>query len=179
VLQPELQALVARFGDASSVATLEGHDVLYLAHCSEQRSRRATAMVGARYPAHATSLGRVLLAGLPEPALERYLREVEPAALTPRTVTDRAALRALIEDARRLHYATTVDQLDYGITALAVPIRNAAGRTIAALNSSGYSGMLTAEELVRNRLDVLHAAAARLADTLVRYPVLASIIGTR
>jgi IclR family pca regulon transcriptional regulator len=179
VLQPELQALVARFGDASSVGTLEGHDVLYLAHCSQQRSRRPAAMVGGRYPAHATSLGRVLLAGLPEPAFERYLREVEPAALTPRTVTDRAALRALIVETRACGYATTVDQLDYGITALAVPIRNAGGRTIAALNSSGYSGLLAVEDLVRDRLDDLRGAADRLAETLARYPVLASIIGTR
>src|SRR5690606_1949988 len=66
VLQPELRHLVGRFGDASSVATLEGHDVLYIAHYSEQRARRPTAVVGARYPAHATSLGRVLLAGLPD-----------------------------------------------------------------------------------------------------------------
>jgi IclR family pca regulon transcriptional regulator len=179
VLQPELRRLVGRFGDASSVATLEGHDVLYIAHYSEQRARRPTAVVGARYPAHATSLGRVLLAGLPEVALERYLREVEPVALTAKTVTDRGALRALVTEARERQYATTVDQLDYGITALAVPIRNAAGRTIAALNSSGYSGHLTAETLVAERLEELRSSAGRLSATLARYPVVESIIGAR
>lgn len=179
VLQPELRRLVGTFGDASSVGTLEGHDVLYVAHYSEQRARRASAVVGARYPAHATSLGRVLLAGLPDAAFDRYLREVEPAALTTRTVVDKGAIKALVEEVRERNYATTVDQLDYGITALAVPIRGASGRTIAALNSSGYTGLLTAEELVDKRLLELRMSAGRIAQTLSRYPVIESIIGTR
>lgn len=179
VLQPELRHLVGRFGDASSIATLEGHDVIYVAHYSEQRARRPTAVLGARYPAHVTSLGRVLLAGLPDAEFDRYLREVEPVALTKKTVTDKGQLKALVEEVRETNYSTTVDQLDYGITAIAVPIRGASGRTIAALNSSGYSGLLTAEELVANRLQELRLSAGRLAQTLSRYPVLESIIGTR
>ena len=179
VLQPELRHLVETFGDASSVATLEGYDVLYVAHYSEQRARRPTAVVGARYPAHATSLGRVLLAGLPDAEFERYLHEVEPVALTKKTVVDKAALKDIVEEVREKNYSTSVDQLDYGITALAVPIRGASGRTIAALNSSGYSGLVTAEDLVANRLQALRASANRLAQTLSRYPVLESIIGTR
>lgn len=179
VLQPELRTLVGRFGDASSVGTLESHDVLYVAHYSEQRARRPTAVVGARYPAHATSLGRVLLAGLPDADFDRYLREVEPVALTKKTVVDKGELKALVEQVREQNYSTTMDQLDYGITAIAVPIRGASGRTIAALNSSGYTGLVTAEELVANRLQELRQSAARLAQTLSRYPVLESIIGTR
>lgn len=179
VLQPELRHLVGQFGDASSVGTLEGHDVLYVAHYSEQRARRPTAVVGARYPAHATSLGRVLLAGLPDAAFDRYLREVEPVALTKKTVVDRDEIRALVEEVREKSYSTTVDQLDYGITALAVPIRGASGRTIAALNSSGYTGLLAADDLVKDRLQELRLSAGRIAQTLSRYPVLESIIGTR
>jgi len=178
VLQPELKRLVGTFGDASSVATLEGHEVLYIAHYSEQRARRLTAVVGARYPAHATSLGRVLLAALPDAEFERYLREVEPVALTKKTVIDKSEIKALVEEVREKNYSTTVDQLDYGITALAVPIRGASGRTVAALNSSGYSGLLTADELVDKRLQELRMSAARIAQTMSRYPVLESIIGT-
>ena len=179
VLQPELRRLVGTFGDASSVGTLEGHDVLYVAHYSEQRARRASAVVGARYPAHATSLGRVLLAGLPDAEFDRYMREVEPAPLTTKTVVDKGAIKALVEEVREKTYATTVDQLDYGITALAVPIRGSSGRTIAALNSSGYTGLLTADELVEKRLLELRMSAGRIAQTLSRYPVIESIIGTR
>jgi len=178
-VQPELRHLVGQFGDASSVATLEGHDVIYVAHYSEQRARRPTAMVGARYPAHATSLARVLLAGLPDAEFDRYLRDVEPVALTRKTVTDKAQLKAIVEEVREKSFSTSVDQLDYGITALAVPIRGSSGRTIAALNTSGYSGLLTADDLVTNRLQELRHSAVRLSQTLSRYPVLESIIGTR
>ena len=179
VLQPELKRLVGLFGDASSVATLDGTDVIYVAHYSEQRARRATAVVGARYPAHATSLGRVLLAGLPDADFDRYMREGEPVELTRMTVVDKGEIRALVEEARQNSYATSVDQLDYGITALAVPIRGASGRTVAALNTSGYSGVVTAETLVETRLQDLRVSAGRIAQTLSRFPVVESIIGTR
>lgn len=178
VLQPELRQLVGTFGDASSVATLEGHDVLYIAHYSEQRARRPTAVVGARYPAHVTSLGRVLLAALSDAEFNNYLRAVKPVALTAKTVVDKGELRRIVEEVRQQNFATTVDQLDYGITALAVPIRGSSGRTIAALNTSGYSGMTTAEDLVAHRLPALRASAARLAQTLSRYPVIESIIAS-
>ena len=79
---------------------------------------------------------------------------------------------------RERTYSTTVDQLDYGITALAVPIRGAGGTTAAALNSSGYSGMVTPELLVAERLPELRATASRIAVSMARYPILESIIAT-
>jgi IclR family transcriptional regulator, pca regulon regulatory protein len=178
VLQPDLRELVEKFGDASSVGTLDGDDVIYIAHVSVQRARRAAAVIGARYPACATSLGRVLLAALPDDALERYLAGVRPAALTSKTITDPAQLRTEILAVREAGYSTTVDQLDYGITALAVPIRNVEGRTIAALNTSGYTGIVTPEALVETRLPVLRETASHIAHAISRYPVLQSIIGT-
>lgn len=177
LLLPELRRIVDLHGDASSVAMLDGQEVIYIAHHSTQRARRATAVIGARYPAHATSLGRVLLAGLPDDALDRYLAECAPTALTSRTVTSRQELRALVLQARDQGYATTVDQLDYGITALAVPIRSKDGRTIAALNSSGYSGLVTPEQMVAERLADLRMAANRISVATAHVPVLAAVLG--
>jgi len=177
LLLPELRQIVETFGDASSVAALDGHDVIYIAHYSTQRARRASAAVGARYPAHATSLGRVLLAGLPDAELDRYFETVEPTALTARTVTSKEELRQIVCEARELGYATAVDQLDYGITALAVPVSGADGATIAALNSSGYSGMVTTDQLVVERLQRLRIAATRITAATVRYPLIASVLG--
>ena len=177
VLQPDLRELVGRFGDASSVATLDGENVIYIAHYSVQRARRAMAVVGARYPAFATSLGRVLLAGLPDAALDAYLAALKPVPLTSKTLIEVKAIRRAILDARRAGYATTVDQLDYGITALAVPIRDPSGRTVAALNTSGYTGMVRPESLVAERLPTLQATASHIAHGMARYPVLLSIIG--
>ncbi|MBE0412962.1 IclR family transcriptional regulator C-terminal domain-containing protein [Yoonia sp.] len=177
VLQPFLRDLVAKFGDASSVGTLDGKDVIYIAHSSVQRARRAAAVVGARYPAYATSLGRVLLAGLPVDDLDAYFDGLVIEPLTAKTITDPVALRAEIDAVRDAHYSTTVDQLDYGITALAVPIRAVDGRTIAALNTSGYTGMIDADYLIRERLPEMRIAASSIAQTLTRYPALASVIG--
>ncbi len=178
VLQPNLRELVSRFGDASSVGTLDGENVIYIAHNSVQRARRAAAVVGARYPAFATSLGRILLAGLPDEALDAYIAKVRPEPLTSKTLIDPKAIHREILAVRKAGYSTTVDQLDYGITAIAVPIRDAAGRTFAALNSSGYTGMVTPESLVAERLPTLQASASHIAHAMSRYPVLLSIIGS-
>jgi IclR family pca regulon transcriptional regulator len=178
LLQPDLRRIVEAFGDASSVGTLDGQDVIYIAHVSVQRARRASAVAGARYPAFATSIGRVILAGLPDDRLDARLARLCPVALTSRTCVDKGRLRDEILAAREQGYATTVDQLDYGITALAVPIRNAEGRTVAALNTSGYTGMVTPESLVADRLPELRAAASHIAHELTRYPVLGSVLGS-
>jgi IclR family transcriptional regulator, pca regulon regulatory protein len=79
VLQPDLRALVERFGDAASVGTLDGDDVIYIAHVSVQRARRAAAVAGARYPAHCTAIGRVLLAALPEDRRQGWLAQARLA----------------------------------------------------------------------------------------------------
>lgn len=176
VLQPDLRAIVERFGDASSVGTLDGHDVIYIAHVSVQRARRAAAVVGARYPAFATSMGRVIAAGLPDAERLAWLDSLVPVALTSRTCTDPCRLREELELVRENGFATTVDQLDYGITAIAVPIRNQQGQTIAALNSSGYSGLVTPEQLIEERLPELRATASHIAHQLARYPVLEAVL---
>ena len=72
--------------------------------------------------------------------------------------------------------ATAVDELDYGITALAVPIRNSEGRVVAALNSSGYSGRLKIKDMIAERLADLNQSAARLSQELARHPALARSI---
>lgn len=177
LLLPDLHAVVERFGDAASVGSLDGQDVIYIAHHSVQRARRATAVAGARYPAFATSIGRVLLAALADADLDRFLEALEPRALTSRTCVDKGDLRAELMRVRADGYATTVDQLDYGITALAVPIRDQEGRTVAALNSSGYTGLVTPERLVRERLPELRATASHIGQAMARYPVLASVLG--
>ena len=176
ILLPELRRLVASFGGAASVTVLDRHDILYIAHHSEERANRIFAGVGVTYPAYPTSMGRVLLTGLPADALDTYLREICIAPLTELTVTDRTKLAAIIAKARKDGYATAVDELDYGITALAVPIRNSEGRIVAALNSSGYSGRLKIKDMVAERLADLNQSAARLSQELARHPALARSI---
>lgn len=176
LLLPEVRAVVERFGDASSVGTLDGQDVIYVAHHTVQRARRPAAIVGARYPAHATSIGRVLLAALPDDALDRRLATLEVRALTSRSCTDKVALRAELMRVRAAGFATTVDQLDYGITAIAVPIRDPQGLTVAALNSSGYTGLVTPDLMIAERLQELRVTASRIGHAMARYPILAAML---
>ena len=177
-LQPELRHLVDTFGDAASIGTLDGAEVIYIASVSVQRARRAAAVIGARYPAHATSIGRVLLAGLPQERLDAYLAGTDFGKLTSKTLSDPCAIGAEIARVREDGYSTTVDQLDYGITALAVPIRGRGGRWIAALNTSGYTGMVTPETLVAERLPNLRATAGRIGAAIAATPIIETIIAS-
>ncbi len=75
---PELRRLVDLFGDASSVSVLDGSNILYIAHCSEQRAARRTASIGVSYPAYATSMGRVLISRQHDDEIESYLNDLQP-----------------------------------------------------------------------------------------------------
>ena len=176
LLIPELRHVVGRFGGAASVTVLNRYDILYIAHHSEERANRIFAGVGVTYPAYPTSMGRVLLAGLPSEEVEAYFANARLEKLTEFTVTDREKLCAIISKARKDGYGTAVEELDYGITALAVPIRDQTGRVVAALNSSGYSGRVKIKEMIAERLADLQETASRVSQTLAHHPALARSI---
>jgi IclR family transcriptional regulator, pca regulon regulatory protein len=174
---PELKRIVEMFGDAASVSVLEGPNILYVAHVSQQRMSRMTAGVGVTYPAQLTSMGRVLLANLPPSQLERFFAVCRPMKPTARTIGDPNELRAEIARVRDSGYAVAIDQLDYGVAAIAVPIRDPQGDVIAAINSSGYSGTLTRKAMIDERLPKLRASAIALTQVLRRYPALLHSLG--
>lgn len=169
---PELHRITSLFGDAANMAVLDGTNVLYIAHLSESRGVRRNASLGVTYPAYATSMGRVLMAALTEEEMDRFFQAYTPVKLTDYTVTDRSELREILVETRAKGYSITVDQLDYGITALAVPVKDNTGRVVCAINSSGYTPRLTPEELVEQRLPELRLAANRLSQLFSRFPAL-------
>ena len=177
-IMPELMRITDLFGDASSVGVLDGVNVLYIAHLSEARVARRVASIGVAYPAFATSMGRVLLASLTTSELDGYFAKAELRKFTDSTESDADALRAMLTRVRSDGYAVTVDQLDYGITAMAVPIRDSTGRVVAAINTSGYTPRLHAEDLLRDRLPEMRRAAERVSGLLTRYPGLLHSIAT-
>ena len=169
---PELRKLVDAFGDAASLAVRHGTEVLYVAHQSRQDAVRATAAVGTRYPAFATSLGRVLLAFEDSETVMDVLETKPLRKLVETTVVDLPQLHAILQQVRNQGYATAVDQLDYGVTSLAVPVR-VNGRVSAALNTSGYTGKLTVDALLGERLDDLRDSAYALERKMTDFPSLA------
>ncbi|HEY0509964.1 MAG TPA: helix-turn-helix domain-containing protein, partial [Blastococcus sp.] len=96
VAQPHLEALVGRVDESSSISVLDGDDVVYVARVHTKRIMTVMITVGTRFPAYATSMGRVLLANLPAPELAEYLARAELVPLTPRSVTDPAKLEAML-----------------------------------------------------------------------------------
>lgn len=171
-LLPEVRGLVEMFGDAASVAILDEGMVLYLAHTSRQNAVRPIAAIGVRYPAHATSLGKALLAYADADTQNRFLSSAPFTAMTDRTITTQEGLLQALKEVRRLGYSLAIDELDYGIASLAVPVFDGEGRAVAAINTSGYSGRLSGDALVENRLSRLLQASKNITAKLSQYPIL-------
>lgn len=178
ILEPELHKLAAQFGDSAGIAILAGVNVLYVAYSCNSRGVRPVAGAGVTFPAMPTSLGRVLLAGQPDRELEEWFRLARFEKHTELTETDPRRLRAIIKRVRMKGFATIRDELFYGVTSLAVPILSASGKVIAALNTSGYSGLVTETQLIRERLSHLQGEAAELSRLIARYPVLLNSLAT-
>ncbi|MEU7871593.1 IclR family transcriptional regulator C-terminal domain-containing protein [Dactylosporangium sp. NPDC049140] len=166
IAEPHLEALVAQVNESSSVSVLDGGDIVYVARVPTSRIMTVMISVGTRFPAYATSMGRVLLAGLGPAELERYVAGVEPAALTPRTVTGPEALRAEIGRAREQGWALVDQELEEGLRSVAAPIRDRAGRVIAAVNLSTAASRRTAAEVRRDLVPPLLETAARIESDL-------------
>jgi IclR family transcriptional regulator, pca regulon regulatory protein len=166
VAEPHLEALAAEVNESSSVSVLDGSDVVYIARVPVSRIMTVAISVGTRFPAYATSMGRVLLAGLPDAELESYLDGVQVLRLTPRTVASVAALRTELAKVRAQGFALVDQELEEGLRAVAAPIRDRAGRVVAAMNISTHASRTSLESARRNLVPPLVAAAARVSADL-------------
>jgi IclR family pca regulon transcriptional regulator len=166
VAEPHLEALVAEVNESSSVSVLDGDDIIYVARVPVSRIMTVAISVGTRFPAYATSMGRVLLAGLPDDELEVFLAEQTLQRLTPRTVSSIAALKAEILRVRAQGWAIVDQELEEGLRAVAAPIRGHQGRTIAAVNVSVAATRTTVDMIRREVVPALVATAARIEADL-------------
>jgi IclR family pca regulon transcriptional regulator len=166
VAEPHLERLVAQVRESSSVSVLDGHDIVYVARVPVSRIMTVAINVGTRFPAYATSMGRVLLAGLPEAELEVYLADVRLDRLSPRTVASPGALRAELERVRRQGWAMVDQELEEGLRSVAAPVRDRLGRVIAAVNLSTHASRTSAESARRRLVPPLRDAAARIEADL-------------
>lgn len=167
-----LQAVRDETGDSSSMAVLSGHDVLYLAHVSTNRRIRLGASVGTRFPAYATSMGKVLIAFQDDAAIDAYLAEAALERLTEHTITSKAVLKKRLRQVRAQGYDSAQDELDYGIVSVAVPVFDTDRRIAAAINCSTSTTRVSRDELVKTRLPLLQEAARQIEDALRRWPFL-------
>jgi IclR family pca regulon transcriptional regulator len=166
VAEPHLEALVAEVNESSSVSVLDGDDVVYVARVPTSRIMTVAINVGTRFPAYATSMGRVLLAGLPDQELDAYLSKVNLSPLTARTVSSITSLRAEVLRARAQGWALVDQELEEGLRAVAAPIRDRTGRTVAAVNVSVAAARADLEKIRRTLVPPLVATAARIEADL-------------
>jgi IclR family transcriptional regulator, pca regulon regulatory protein len=160
---PYLQSLTERTGESSSIAVLDGREILYVARVQTRRLMSLAVSVGSRLPAHATSKGRVLLAFLPEAELESYFARTAIARYTERTVVDEGELRAILSDVRRSGWSVVDEQLEVGLSSVAAPIADQTGRVVAALSVCAHAGRVDAATLRADFLPLVSETARRIS----------------
>ena len=173
VALPHLQEVRDLTGDSSSMAVLSGHDVLYITHVSTQRHIRLSANTGTRFPVHATSLGKVLMAFQDKAVVDQYLETAKLQKFTENTVVSRTALQKRLAKVRKDGFDAALDELDYGIVSISVPVFNQDRRIAAAINCSTSTTRVSLEELVRTRTPLLRVAAKNIEIALTRFPHIA------
>src|ERR1700761_1411089 len=156
--RPVCRALAQEVGETVNLAILSGRDALYLDQAAGPAALSPHNWAGQRIPLHATSDGKVLLAYLPEAELAACLTP-PLTRFTERTVTAAAEFPALLAEVRSRGFATAVDELEAGLTAIAAPVRNAEGTVIASVSASGPSFRIPAP-----RIPALAAAVRQAAD---------------
>ncbi|MFN4361190.1 MAG: IclR family transcriptional regulator C-terminal domain-containing protein [Hylemonella sp.] len=174
-LQPTLERLATQTGESFSAVVLNGDEVVIVARSSDVRRTGAEGLpqvlayglhLGARLPAHATSTGRVLLAALPKSDFNAWLKGRLLGRLTMHTVTEPRAFRALIEQVRREDFCLSTEEHELGVHALAVPLRNAQGHTVAALNAVAATSRVSGVAMQRDLLPLLWEASREVRSML-------------
>jgi IclR family pca regulon transcriptional regulator len=168
IAEPHLEQLVREVHESSSVSVLDGHDIVYVARVPTSRIMTVAVNVGTRFPAYATSMGRVLLAGLEAPALEEHLAGLVLEQFTDRTVTSLDDLRARIDEARTQGYALVDQELEHGLRSIAAPVRDRHGAVVAAVNVSSHASRVTRDTARRELLPPLLCCAREIEADLSR-----------
>jgi IclR family pca regulon transcriptional regulator len=165
--QPILDRLGETLGHGCALAVLDSDEIVYLARSVSSRVLSPALNVGRRLPAFCTSIGRTLLAHLPEPELETFLKNTRFQAYSKHTVTDPDQLRALLRDARTNGFAFTREQIEPHLCSIAVPVRDAAGNYVAGLNIIIHGSLITEQEASQRYFQPLYQAAMALGNSLV------------
>lgn len=163
---PHLEQLCEAVGETTSLAILDGMEIVYIARIPTRRILPGVVTVGTRFPAYATSLGRVLLAGLDATSLEHYYAKVELAPFTNRTVGSVDELRRVVDAVRAQGWAIVDQELELGLLSVASSIHDRTGTTVAAVNISAHASRHSLAEATENLLPAVQKTANAI-DTAV------------
>jgi IclR family pca regulon transcriptional regulator len=163
--QPHLRELAMQVHESCSVSVLDGAEIVYVARESTRRIMTVAIAVGPRFPAYATSMGRVLLAGLDDADVDLMLGDAL-RALTSSTITRPDALRAELARVRRQGWALVDQELEDGLRSIAVPLRDQNGRVSAAVNLSTHASRRTLKQVRAGLLEPLRETASKIERDL-------------
>ncbi len=166
IAAPHMEEMVSRLHESSSISVLDGHHIVYVARVPTKRIMTVAISVGTRFPAYATSMGRVLLAELSDEDLDRYLAEATFEPLTSRTVTDPRRLREIVREVGCQGYAIVDQELEEGLRAVAAPIHGAADLGTAAINVSAHASRVSLTAMQSDLLPVLLDTVAQIESDL-------------
>jgi IclR family pca regulon transcriptional regulator len=169
--QPHLQQLVEQVHESSSISVLDGESIVYVARVPTARIMTVTVSVGTRFPAYATSMGRVLLAALEPPARAELLKRIQLEPLAHDTIATRVQLEAELDRVRAQGYAIVDQELESGLRSVAAPIRDRRGGVIAAINLAVQASRVSVEEIRHSLLEPLLGAAAAIERDLGAAPL--------
>jgi IclR family pca regulon transcriptional regulator len=168
IAQPFMEALSERVHESVSAAVLDDDEIVYVARVPTKRIMTVSISLGSRLPAATTSLGRALLAELPDDELEAFLARTSVQRLTAHTLTQAAELREAIFEVRRLGYAVLDQELEVGVRSASTVLRNRRGCAVAAINVSTHAGRVSLKELRSAFVPQLLATAEAITAQLAR-----------
>jgi len=166
VVMRHMEAVVEEVHESCSVSVLDRSEIVYVARVPTKRIMAANLGVGARLPAYATSMGRVLLAALGPRELDAYFARAQLVARTTRTVTREAELRRILAQVARQRWALVDQELEDGVRSVAVPLHDRAGHVVAAMNVSAHATRTSRAQLQKHILPHLQAAAGAVDASL-------------
>jgi IclR family transcriptional regulator, pca regulon regulatory protein len=169
IARPHMERLVSRTRESTSIAQLDGSDIVYVARVAVPKIIALRVEIGTRFPAPPTSLGKVLLAGLSPDELDRALAEPSRAGVRARWHPDRPELDAVLRDVRAKGWALTDEQLAPGIRSVAAPLRDGGGKVIAAMNVTVHAAETSLDTLTLDHLPLLLQAAGEVSADFARY----------
>ena len=164
--EPVMEDLVREVQESCSAAVLDATDIVYVLRVPTQKIMRITLGVGSRLPAWCTSMGRLLLSDLPEDELQARLAASTIEAFTKHTLTEREAITARVQQARKQGWCVVNQELEEGLISIAAPITDRAGRMVAALNISGQANRTSAKVMQESMLPALLAASRQISGLL-------------
>ena len=165
--RPILEHITEQLHESSSMSMLDKGEIVYVARSAASRILAAGLSVGSRLPAYCTSMGRVLLASLPDEQLNAYLRGLKPKSFTPKTLTRIPQIKRAILQVREDGYAIVDEELEAGLRSIAVPVSTRSNRVVAAINVGTHVSRVGRNALIRECLPALQTGARSLQNALI------------